>query len=78
MLDDDLRAILCPDKLSSREWLDVVGAAHAADLKTTSTIMFGHCEGGYGAWAKHLAALRDLQGRQSAAAEPPEDPPGTA
>jgi hypothetical protein len=34
----------------------------AVGLKTTSTIMFGHCEGP-SHWARHLAALRDLQAR---------------
>ena len=62
ILDDDVRAIICPDKLSTQEWLAVVGAAHEVGLRTTSTIMFGHVERPLH-WARHLLALRDLQER---------------
>lgn len=60
ILDDDVRAIICPDKLSTQQWLDVIGAAHDVGLRTTATIMFGHVERP-GHWARHLLALRDLQ-----------------
>jgi FO synthase len=60
ILDDEVRAVICPDKLSTREWLDVVRAAHRVGLPTTSTIMFGHVEGPQ-SWARHLLHLRDLQ-----------------
>ena len=60
ILDDEVRAIICPDKLSTQAWLDVVRAAHALGLRTTSTIMYGHVERPL-SWARHLLALRDLQ-----------------
>ncbi|WP_213771803.1 5-amino-6-(D-ribitylamino)uracil--L-tyrosine 4-hydroxyphenyl transferase CofH [Bradyrhizobium sp. dw_78] len=60
ILDDDARAILCPDKLSAAEWLHVIAAAHDAGLRTTSTIMFGHIDTPQ-QWATHLLSLRDLQ-----------------
>lgn len=60
ILCDDIRAQICPDKLTTQEWLDVVGSAHRVGLPTTSTIMFGHLEG-IGHWARHLLALRNLQ-----------------
>ena len=60
ILDDDVRRVICPDKLTSAEWLDVVGAAHSLGLRTTSTIMFGHIDTAQH-WARHLLALRDLQ-----------------
>jgi FO synthase len=60
ILDDAIRAIICPDKLNTREWLDVIGAAHRLGLRTTATIMFGHVEQPVH-WARHLLALRDLQ-----------------
>lgn len=60
ILDDDVRRVLAPDKLSTQEWLDVVAHAHRAGLPTTSTIMFGHIEG-YEHWARHLLLLRRLQ-----------------
>ena len=43
-------------------WLQVVEAAHRAGVRTSSTIMFGHVDG-FGAWARHLLALRALQAR---------------
>ena len=60
ILDDDIRAIICPDKINTAQWLDVQRAAHRAALRTTSTIMYGHVETSH-SWAKHLLALRDLQ-----------------
>lgn len=60
ILCDDIRAKICPDKLTSAEWLDVVGSAHRVGLPTTSTILFGHLESPLH-WARHLLALRDLQ-----------------
>jgi FO synthase len=45
VLDDRIRDVLCPDKLRTQEWCDVLSAAHDVGLKTTSTIMFGHCDG---------------------------------
>jgi FO synthase len=62
ILDDRVRAILCPDKLTTAEWLDTIAAAHTVGLRTTATIMFGHVEGPAD-WARHLTALRDLQAR---------------
>jgi FO synthase len=62
ILDDGVRAVLCPDKLSTQEWLDVVQAAHEVGLPTTSTIMFGHVDAPIH-WARHLLAIRDLQER---------------
>jgi FO synthase len=60
ILDDEVRAVLCPDKLNTAQWLEVVRAAHRIGLRTTSTIMFGHVDGPVN-WARHLLALRDLQ-----------------
>ncbi len=60
ILDDEVRAIICPDKISTRQWLDVQRAAHGQGLRTTSTIMYGHVEAPLN-WARHLLALRDLQ-----------------
>lgn len=60
ILDDDVRAILCPDKLKSAEWLNVVAAAHEVGLPTTATIMFGSVEQPIH-WARHLLAIRSQQ-----------------
>ena len=61
ILHDDIRAQICPDKVTTAEWLEVVGAAHRIGLPTTSTIMYGHLERPEH-WAHHLLALRRLQG----------------
>lgn len=60
ILDEDIRAIICPDKVTTQEWLDVMRAAHRTGLRSTATIMFGHVEG-YEHWARHLLRIRDLQ-----------------
>ncbi len=62
ILDDDIRAIICPDKLRTDEWLNVIGTAHAVGLRTTATIMYGHVEQP-AHWARHLHRLRTLQER---------------
>ncbi|MEO8538722.1 MAG: 5-amino-6-(D-ribitylamino)uracil--L-tyrosine 4-hydroxyphenyl transferase CofH [bacterium] len=62
ILDDEVRVTLCPDKLTTREWLDVVESAHNAGFRTTSTIMYGHIDRARN-WARHLIELRDLQKR---------------
>jgi FO synthase len=60
ILHDDIRAIICPDKLSAGEWLTVMQTAHRVGLRSTATIMFGHVDG-YEHWAHHLLAVRRLQ-----------------
>jgi FO synthase len=62
ILDDEVRAVLCPDKLSTAQWLEVMEAAHSVGLKSTATIMFGHVDS-YRHWARHLMRVRDLQAR---------------
>ncbi|MDE2405259.1 MAG: 5-amino-6-(D-ribitylamino)uracil--L-tyrosine 4-hydroxyphenyl transferase CofH [Sphingomonadales bacterium] len=61
ILDDEIRAKICPDKLTTQLWLDVVRAAHEVGLKTTATVMYGHCETPTH-WARHLLRIRRLQG----------------
>jgi FO synthase len=60
ILDDEVRAVICADKVNTAEWLDVVRTAHGLGLRTTSTIMYGHIEHPL-SWARHLLAVRDLQ-----------------
>ena len=68
ILDDEVRATLCPDKLSADQWIDVVEAAHNAGFTTTSTIMYGHIDGPV-VWGRHLLRLRDLQKRTGGISE---------
>ncbi len=60
ILDDEVRAVICPDKVNTAQWVDVLRAAHKLGLRTTSTIMYGHVERPI-SWARHLLVLRDLQ-----------------
>lgn len=62
ILDDEVRRILCPDKLDTERWLSVIEAAHKLGIKTTATIMFGHIERPVHV-ARHLRLLRALQRR---------------
>jgi FO synthase len=60
ILHDEVRRQICPDKVTSAEWLKVVGIAHSIGLRTTATIMFGHLDR-LDHWAAHLLAVRGLQ-----------------
>jgi FO synthase len=60
VLDDEVRAVLCPDKIGTARWLEVMRAAHRTGFRTTATIMYGHVDG-YVHWARHLLRLRMLQ-----------------
>jgi FO synthase len=60
ILDDDIRAILCPDKVNTEEWLDAHRTAHSVGLRSNITIMFGSVEQPVH-WARHIVRTRDLQ-----------------
>ena len=60
ILSDDIRSVICADKVNTQEWLSVMRAAHKVGLPSTATIMFGHVET-YDHWAEHLLQLRMLQ-----------------
>ena len=62
ILDDEVRATLCPDKINTAQWLEVMEAAHGEGFNTTATIMYGHIER-YEHIARHLLRVRDLQAR---------------
>jgi len=60
ILDDDVRLVICPDKVTTDQWLQVHAAAHRAGLRSTTTIMFGHVDTPR-SWARHLIRLREQQ-----------------
>jgi FO synthase len=60
ILDDRVRHLLCPDKIATSRWTEVVMAAHRVGIPTTATMMFGHVDSG-SAWARHLAVVRRIQ-----------------
>jgi FO synthase len=62
ILDDDVRAVLCPDKVNTAQWLEVHETAHRLGLRSTATIMFGHVDTPR-SWARHLLRIRELQQR---------------
>ena len=60
ILVEEVRRILCPEKLTTGEWVEVTRAAHRVGLRTTATIMYGHVET---PWHRlqHLEVVRNLQ-----------------
>jgi FO synthase len=62
ILDDRIRRYLCPDKITTAEWADVMIAAHELGLRSTATIMFGHIDDP-DSWASHVDVIRTIQER---------------
>ena len=62
ILDDEVRQVICADKINTGQWLAVMEAAHNVGFRTTATIMYGHVERPEH-WARHLIRIRDLQKR---------------
>ena len=62
ILDDRVRAHLCPDKVRTAEWSEVMITAHELGLRATTTMMMGHIDDPR-AWANHLEVLRQIQRR---------------
>ena len=60
ILDDEIRAIICPDKINTQQWLTVMRTAHECGIRSTATIMYGHIEQPIH-WARHLVRIRKLQ-----------------
>ena len=60
ILDDEVRVVLCADKIRTQQWLEIMRAAHSVGFRSTATIMFGHIEN-YQHWARHLLRVRNLQ-----------------
>jgi FO synthase len=62
ILDDDVRRHLCPDKIRTSQWADVMITAHELGLRATATVMFGHIDHPR-AWAGHYEVVRRIQRR---------------
>jgi FO synthase len=60
ILDDEVRRVICPDKVTTAQWLHVHDVAHRAGLRSNVTMMFGHVEGPHN-WAHHLLHAREQQ-----------------
>jgi 7,8-didemethyl-8-hydroxy-5-deazariboflavin synthase CofH subunit len=60
ILDDRIREIISPGRISTRDWTTVIRTAHKVGIPTTSTIMYGHIETALDR-ARHLDLLRGIQ-----------------
>lgn len=60
ILDQDIRDVISPGRITVKQWIDVVTSAHSLGIPTTSTIMYGHMETPVH-WVKHMNLLRDIQ-----------------
>ncbi|HEY8631151.1 MAG TPA: 5-amino-6-(D-ribitylamino)uracil--L-tyrosine 4-hydroxyphenyl transferase CofH [Gaiellaceae bacterium] len=60
ILDDEVRQVICPDKVTTAQWLQVHDVAHRVGLRSNVTMMFGHVEGPRN-WARHLVRSREQQ-----------------
>ncbi|HEX6359599.1 5-amino-6-(D-ribitylamino)uracil--L-tyrosine 4-hydroxyphenyl transferase CofH [Actinophytocola sp.] len=60
ILDDEVRSVLCPDKINTEEWLECHRVAHSVGLRSNITMMFGAIERPVH-WARHLLRTRELQ-----------------
>lgn len=62
ILDDSVRRIICPEKISSSRWVEIIETAHRLGIPTTATMMFGHVE----SWEhriKHILLIKEIQRR---------------
>jgi FO synthase len=62
VLDDEVRRVICPDKVTTEQWLQVHDTAHRVGLRSNVTMMFGHVESPR-SWARHLLRAREQQRR---------------
>ncbi len=60
ILVDEIRRIICPEKISSKQWVDIILTAHHLGIKTSSTMMYGHVES-LEDEAEHLVLLKHIQ-----------------
>lgn len=62
ILNDDIRKIICPQKLDTSQWIDVIETAHRTGVPTTCTMMYGHVEE-LSHRVEHLEILRNIQSK---------------
>jgi 7,8-didemethyl-8-hydroxy-5-deazariboflavin synthase CofH subunit len=62
ILDDEVRVFLCPDKIRTSQWAEVMITAHELGLRATATVMFGHIDHPR-SWANHYEVIRQIQQR---------------
>jgi FO synthase len=62
VLHDGVRERISPNKLPVARWVEIIEASHAAGLRSTATVMFGHIEEPW-ELAEHMRVVRELQER---------------
>jgi len=70
VLDDEVRRVICPDKVTTEQWLEVHDAAHRVGLRSNVTLMFGHADTPR-SWARHFVRAREQQRRSMCASAEP-------
>ena len=60
ILDQEIRDLIAPGRITTKQWIEVITTAHSLGIPTTSTIMYGHIETPVH-WVKHMNLLRDIQ-----------------
>ncbi|MDR2623851.1 MAG: 5-amino-6-(D-ribitylamino)uracil--L-tyrosine 4-hydroxyphenyl transferase CofH [Methanobrevibacter sp.] len=60
ILNDDVRKIICPNKINTEEWMEVIKTIHKSGIKTTATMMYGHVESLKNR-VEHLDIIRKIQ-----------------
>ena len=60
ILVDEIRSVICPQKITTDEWMRIIREAHSLGIHSTATIMYGHCESDEDR-ARHLGILRRIQ-----------------
>ncbi|MFX1505904.1 MAG: 7,8-didemethyl-8-hydroxy-5-deazariboflavin synthase subunit CofH [Promethearchaeota archaeon] len=60
ILDDKIRRIICPQKINSSNWINIIELSHQLGIPTTATILFGHIENS-NHWIHHLTLLQKIQ-----------------
>jgi 5-amino-6-(D-ribitylamino)uracil---L-tyrosine 4-hydroxyphenyl transferase len=60
VLDDRIRRIICPEKINSATWIEIVSTAHQLGIPTTSTMLSGHIET-HAQQIAHLDRLKQIQ-----------------
>ncbi|MHA1228084.1 MAG: 5-amino-6-(D-ribitylamino)uracil--L-tyrosine 4-hydroxyphenyl transferase CofH [Candidatus Hodarchaeales archaeon] len=60
ILDNKIRRKICPKKINTEKWVEIITLAHEKKIPTTATIMFGHIES-MEHWVKHLSIIKNIQ-----------------
>jgi len=60
ILDDSVRAIICPTKIKTAKWVEIIKTAHRLGIPSTATLMYGHIESLENR-IDHLFTIREIQ-----------------